>query len=148
MTPRDLAAEAQPPTEDDVARARQVLQALTAGPSGELTILLGDGKEITLPRTATPLIADLLAEIAQGHAVSIVPLHDDLTTQEAADRLNVSYTYLVGLLENGAIPYHEVGTHRRIRPEDLSAFKAASDARRDRAMDELAAQAQAEGMGY
>lgn len=136
------------PSQEDSARAERASRALAVEQPTELKVRLDDGQELILPKSATPLIAHLLAEIAQGNAVSIVPAHDDLTTQEAAEQLNVSRPYLVSLLEKGLIPYHKVGTHRRIRFDDLAAFKAASEAHRREIMQELTDQAQSEDMGY
>jgi excisionase family DNA binding protein len=86
--------------------------------------------------------------MAQGNAVALAPLRAELTTQEAADYLNVSRPYLVGLLEKGQIPFRKVGTHRRIKFADLMAFFKRTEEERRRVMDELAAQAQELGLGY
>jgi excisionase family DNA binding protein len=72
----------------------------------------------------------------------------ELTTQQAAEILNVSHLVLVGLLETGTIPFRVVGTHRRISTADLMAYRVQDDARRDEALAELTRQAQDLGLGY
>lgn len=103
---------------------------------------------VSIPTSALRLLLDVLTEIGQGNAVSIIPIHAELTTQEAADVLNVSRPFLVQLLEKGDIPFHKIGTHRRVRYQDVIAYKNRIDAERRKALDELAAQAQELGMGY
>jgi excisionase family DNA binding protein len=104
--------------------------------------------QVELPTSALRLLVDILAELADGNAVKIVPVHAELTTQEAADLLNVSRPHLVKQLEDGALPFHWAGKHRRVRFSDLMQFKAARDLASEQAMAELARQAQALGMGY
>ena len=86
--------------------------------------------------------------MAAGNAVAITPLHPELTTQQAADFLNVSRPFLVGLLEEGKLPFRKVGTHRRILYNDLMAYKQQEDQARRRVLNELAKQAQELGLGY
>lgn len=107
-----------------------------------------DGQDIVLPRQAIELLRNILTEMAQGNAVSIMPLHAELTTQEAANILNVSRPHLVKLLEEGQIEFAKVGTHRRIRFQDLMAYKQRRDQESSTAMQELVDQAQDLDMGY
>lgn len=108
----------------------------------------GEMRSIQLPTTVVQLLVDVLSEIGQGNAVSIIPIHAELTTQEAADLLNVSRPYFVQLLEKGEIPFRRVNTHRRVRYQDVIEYKKRTDEARTRALDDLAAQAQELGMGY
>lgn len=107
-----------------------------------------DGLDIVLPRHAIELLRNILTEMAQGNAVSIMPMHAELTTQEAANILNVSRPHLVKLLEDGQIEFVKVGTHRRIRFQDLMAYKSRRDQESSAAMQELVDQAQELDMGY
>ncbi|CAD6510380.1 helix-turn-helix domain-containing protein [Paraburkholderia sabiae] len=104
--------------------------------------------QVELPTSALRLLVDILAELADGNAVRVVPVHAELTTQEAADLLNVSRPHLVKLLEEKALPYHKTGKHRRVRFADLMRFKAERDQASEQAMEALAQQAQKLGMGY
>lgn len=103
---------------------------------------------VSLPASATRLLLDILTQMAQGNAVTLVPIHAELTTQQAANLLNVSRPYLIGLLERGKIAYHLVGTHRRIRAEDLFAYRDKQRAQADAALDEMVAISQDLGLGY
>ncbi|MHB8225060.1 helix-turn-helix domain-containing protein [Acidithiobacillus sp.] len=109
---------------------------------------VGDTQQVRIPTQALHLLREILVELGMGHDVRIIPITAELTTQEAADILNVSRPFLVQLLERDEIHYHKVGTHRRIRYDDLMAHKEKSEAARRQAMDDLVVQAQEMGMGY
>lgn len=104
--------------------------------------------QIELPTSALRLLIDILAELSDGNAVKVVPVHAELTTQEAADMLNVSRPHLVKLLEEGQLAFHRTGKHRRVLFADLMAFKERRDKNSQEAMAALAQQAQELGMGY
>lgn len=104
--------------------------------------------QVVLPTSALRLLVDVLAELADGNAVKVVPIHAELTTQEAADLLNVSRPHLVKLLEEGKLPFHKTGKHRRVRFADLMQFKTSRDHASEQAMEDLAKQAQELDMGY
>lgn len=103
---------------------------------------------LKLPPKVLRLFADLLGSLAQGKGVAIMPKELDITTQEAAMFLNVSRPYFVGLLETGKIPFHKVGTHRRVRFEDVVRYKEERQKMSEEALQKLADQAQELGMGY
>ena len=149
------AHDAATPTEADARLAKESLhrlsQHLGAGKSNLSIHIEGDGQageDVTLPLPAARLLKEILAEMAQGHAVTVLPVRAELTTQQAADLLNVSRPYLIGLLEEGKIPFRLVGQHRRVRLHDLIAYRRNDDDARGRIADELTADAQELGIGY
>lgn len=139
------------PSERDAELAgecsRQLATLVGKGRSTRLHLIDSD-QDIELPPAALRLLVELLAQMAQGHAVSIVPLHAELTTQQAADFLNVSRPHLVGLLDRGDLPFREVGAHRRVLLPDLMDYRARSQKARQAALDALTGQAQELGLGY
>ncbi len=108
----------------------------------------GQRVSVTIPAEAFDRFLELLGQMANGNAVTIVPVHAELTTQEAADLLNVSRPYLVTLLDSGAIPFHKVGTHRRVKAADLFVYKEKLEESSKAAADELTREAQDLDLGY
>ncbi len=107
-----------------------------------------DDVEVTLPGEALHLLIRVLTHMANGHAVTVLPIQAELTTQQAADLIGVSRPYLVRLLEDGKIPFHKVGTHRRVRAVDVMAYKARHRGESKQLLDELSREAQELGLGY
>ena len=130
------------------ASAEELSRLLGQMPESERARVQLDGNDLILPRQALALLRDLLVEMAHGNAVTIVPTHAELTTQEAANILNVSRPHLVKLLEDGAIPFSKTGTHRRIRYQDLMSYRDHRDQESRDALGELTAEAQEHDMGY
>lgn len=143
------------PSVEDMALARDGSRALSrlvkrGRGRGSFVVAAEDQStpHVRIPAAALPLIVDMLAELGQGHGVGITPIHAELTTQAAADLLNVSRPFLIKLLERGELPFHRVGTHRRVRYADVIAYRARVEVKRQRALKALTAEAQRLGLGY
>lgn len=132
------------PTESDATLAKETSRLLAPRVRSSSPLkfrVLGAAKEETLriPAPAVKMLVRILEEMAHGNAVTLIPVHTELTTQEAADMLNISRPSLIQLLNERKIEYRKVGTHRRIRLTSLMAYKRAADAERRAALSELAA---------
>ena len=113
---------------------------------GVAKLVTPQGSEIRLPHSILKVLVEVVHEMARGNAVRVMPIHAELTTQQAAELLNVSRPFLVSLLEKGEIKYRKVGTHRRILLEDLLVYKDRRDRERLSALDELAKEDQRLGL--
>src|SRR3990167_2952954 len=142
------------PTNKDVVLAEESGRKLSAyirstkKPAIQL-VKKGRGSEtIMLPASALHLLMVILSQMAHGNAVTILPVHAEFTTQEAADLLNVSRPFLVNLLEKGKIPFRRVGSRRRVFAKDVLRYKEEIDKKRLEILEELANEAQKHNMGY
>jgi excisionase family DNA binding protein len=109
---------------------------------------LGKEQPIELPAGAVALLMEILAAMAAGRGVTLIPENAELTTVQAAGLLNVSRPFLIKLLDERIIPHRLVGRHRRVLMDDVMAYKNKIDRDREAVLDELAADAQQHNMGY
>jgi len=141
------------PTSDEIDVAKQSSRTLAKYASVDrvqmsITGSNGETDEFVLSGHVMQILLDVLSEMSNGNAISLIPHNQEISTQEAANILNVSRPYLVKLLENGEIPFHKVGTHRRVKLQDVISYKQRVDESRHSALDELTELSQSEGMGY
>lgn len=142
------------PSKADALLARESSRLLSIrklGKRSSIRLCLDDGDKgeaIVVPASAMRLFIHLLTEMSQGNSVCLIPTHAELTTQQAADLLNVSRPYVVKLLVEGKIPCRTVGKYRRVRFDDLMAYKRKDDDARAKVLDQLTAEAQELGLGY
>ena len=115
---------------------------------GEQCTMKIDGEEFSVPSHVADGVIHMLSEVASGREVSVDAQETELTTTQAAEILNVSRPHLVKLLENGDIPFHKVGSHRRVYRRDVLAYKQDQRREAEDAMQKLADQAQELDMGY
>jgi excisionase family DNA binding protein len=153
VTMSTLTHRQMPPSARDAALARVSGQILSpyARQQRSLTLRVRDAEQdrpIELPSGAVALLMDILEAMAAGRGITLLPENAELTTVEAAEVLNVSRPFLIKLLDDQAIPHRKVGKHRRIRMEDVMAYKANIDREREGVLDRLAHDAQEQGMGY
>jgi excisionase family DNA binding protein len=124
---------------EDVVRLAEYLRQPRSRRSAFL--VSESGERVRIPPSIHEVLTTVVQQMAAGNAISIVPIHHELTTQEAADLLNVSRPHLVKLLSEGEIPFHLAGTHRRVRFDDLMDYRERRSARRSEILGELAREA-------
>lgn len=126
------------PSDREIAQAQTSLKLLRQDKAdSHFAIGSPSGLKVPLTESAFNLLLNILTEMSRGNAVLVVPINAELTTQEAADLLNVSRPYLVRLLDEKKIRYHMVGSHRRILFKDLIAYRSESRRRRFKSMEEI-----------
>lgn len=134
------------PSQQESLDSSAVLDVVLRVPAAEMAVQVqdrsGTKKTLRLPRRVAHLLLQALSQLADGHAVRLLPIRRDLTTHQAAEILNVSRTYLIGLLDKGVVPYRLVGSHRRIGLMDLLTYKEKTDATRHKALAAMAGEAQ------
>ncbi|MGH3089238.1 MAG: excisionase family DNA-binding protein [Rubrobacteraceae bacterium] len=120
----------------DMGAARE-LDEMLSGVRGEVVLRDASGREFPLPRSVRGILEKAVREMASGKSVRVLAVESEISTQQAADLLNVSRPHLVKLLERGEIPCRKVGSHRRVVLEDLAAYKEKRDRDRIGALDEI-----------
>jgi excisionase family DNA binding protein len=140
--------EDQSIAKSSVSRLLETSQALNhAGTFVEIKVQGGE-VFLRIPTKALSLLVTILGNMAEGKSITLIPSDAVLSTQQAADFLNVSRPHLVKLLEEGQIPFEKAGTHRRIELNNLVAYKRNLKTNRNKNLDFLAKQAQDLNLGY
>jgi excisionase family DNA binding protein len=136
LRPPERLLHAEPEERDSMAALRDLLASVAEG-TGVTRLLGPNGEQIELPAAAFEALQAVAQAMAAGQTITLIPHDQELTTQQAADLLHVSRPHLVKLLERGDLPFHRVGTHRRVLMEDLLAYRARRAQERRRQLDEL-----------
>lgn len=131
-----------------VVKLRDFMRAGTTSARRHASLRAPDGRELEIPPSIYRVLAAAVSAMADGHAVSIVPVHHELTTRQAADLLNVSRPHLVKLLDAGDIPHHRTGSHRRVYVEDLMRYRRLRDTERRAALAELSRKSAEYGLDF
>ncbi|MDO1451477.1 helix-turn-helix domain-containing protein [Rhodocytophaga aerolata] len=135
--------------EKSLVTLNKTAAAISKGKSNVVKIKIQESDEfITVPRKALDLLFSILSNMAEGKSISLIPSDSEVSTQQAADILNVSRPHIVKLLEEGKIPFKKVGSHRRILLQDLIQYEAAIGEQRAKSFEFLAKQAQELNLGY
>ena len=130
------------PSVADSLLAKASSRALAPHVGGDATFRLevedgGEVSELVLPAAAARALLDILTQMGQGNAVTVTSIQAELTTNQAAELLNVSRPYLTKLLDEGEIPFRKVGTHHRMKLQDVLAYREGMYGKRHAALEEL-----------
>ena len=137
------------PDDQDFYNIKKVVDGLETNPNSKQRYLLVDETnhvKIELPHSLFRVLMDVASQLAKGNSIAILHYEEKLTTQQAADLLQVSRPYLIKLLENGQIRYHKVGSHRRILMKDLLEYKKSRDTLRKANVNEMVRVSEALGL--
>ena len=146
MTP----VAAPPDQQAQVVALSRALEGMTHPPkrrAPKCQLVGPRGESIPLPESVFYVLERVAEVMARGDSITVVPVGREVTTQQAADLLNVSRQYLVRLLDEGRIPFRKTGKHRRLRIEDVLRFKEKRDKDRRAGLRELSRMTQEFG-GY
>jgi excisionase family DNA binding protein len=129
----------------DLATFERLLEPLRRG-AAAARLVGPDGDAIELPEGIHELLVSIVENLKAGNGVTVIPMHAELTTVEAAELLNVSRPYLIKQLQAGELPYHMVGTHRRLRLADVLAYRDRMDQEAESALAAMTAEAEELGL--
>lgn len=145
-----LADDVIKPSADDsdvLARLDEVLRGTADGAPGP-ELITSSGERIAIPEGVARALARVAREMARGNGIAVVPLRHELTTHEAAALLHVSRPYFIRMLEEGRLPFRKVGSHRRVRFDDVAAHLAREEARREALLARIAQESQDLGLEF
>lgn len=131
---------------DQEAENLKELDEILAKEEGVAKLVAPSGEVRELPHSVYEVLRDIVHYISQGVSVELMPMHSQLTTQQAAEILGVSRPHLVKLLEQEEIPYHKVGKHRRIRLVDILVYKNRRDSQRRQILEQIRADSEELGL--
>ncbi len=129
---------------DQLDEFERLLEHVRSGRSARL--VAPNGTEIELPGGIHELLVSIVEQLKAGNGVSVIPMHAELTTVEAAELLNVSRPFLIKRIEAGEITHHLVGTHRRLRLADVLAYRDRMDTQAEEALDAMVSEAEELGL--
>ena len=139
------------PTADEAAavtKLRDFMNEADVSSERPASLVSPSGEQLEIPTSVYQVLVAAVAAMARGNPVSVVPVHHELTTQQAAELLSVSRPHLVKLLDEGAVPHHKTGSHRRVYFEDLMRYRDVRDAQRRRALEDLTRKSAEYGLDY
>ncbi len=137
-----------PSEQDELVELRELLRRIAARERPVARLVAPDGSEVEIPASAFAALQAVVRDMAQGLTITLIPHDKELTTKEAADILNISRPFLVKLLDRGEIPYHRVGTHRRLNVEDVLGYRELRAARRREKLRKLTELSEQVESGY